>query len=116
MRVYRVGPTLAAISVFLLLANILLVVSSGGAAPEAGDPKEEAWLIFYAIRYLKQPPENIDQEELRRILKELDPDAERIADRFEVLSYSLNGRQFELRLQHVDGARYRLDLGGVKHG
>lgn len=116
MRVYRVVPTIVVVAVFLLVANFLLVELAGGAAPEPGDPIDEAWLIFYAMRLPKQPPETVDQEGLERILREFDPDAETVADRFEVLSYSRKDRRFDLELRHVDGRVFRVSLGGVRNG
>jgi hypothetical protein len=116
MRVYRVGPTIAVIAVFLLVSNFLLVQFNGGPAPKAGIPIDEAWLIFYALRLPKEPPETVDQEDLRTLLMEFDSDAEIIGSRFEVLSYSRKGHRFELRVRHIDGTVYRVSLGGVRIG
>ena len=116
MRLYRVVPTLAVVAVFFVVANILLVELSGGRTPDPGTPIDEAWLIFYALRLPKQLPENVDQDDLKRILREFDPDAEAVASRFEVLSYSHEDPRFELRVRHVDGDVYRVTIGGVRNG
>jgi len=116
MRVYRVVPTIVVVAVFLLVGSFLQVELSGGATPEAGIPIDEAWLIYYAMRLPKQPPETVEQEDLKRILGEFESDAEVISRRFEVLSYSCKDHRFDLRVRHVDGRVFRVSLGGVRSG
>lgn len=116
MRTWRVIPTVAAAAVFLLIANLLLVAVLGGARPEPGDPEHEAWLLYYAVIFPAEPPEALDQKGLRELLEALHPDAEAVADRFEVVGYTRRGRHFELELVHDSGQRYRITLGGVFHG
>jgi hypothetical protein len=116
VRVSRVGPTVAVIVLFLVISSALLIWIRGGATPPAGDPIDEAWLVFYAMRLPVTPPETLDQEGFRLLLAEFHPDAEHVATRFQVLSYAFNGGRYELELRHVDGTVFRVSLGGVRRG
>ena len=116
LRIYQFGPTAAAIAVFLVISSFLLIVIPGGAAPKAGEPIDEAWFIFFAMRLPASPPETVDQEGLRQLLADFDADAKHVADRFEVISYTFNGGHFQLEVRHEDGSVYRVSLGGVRHG
>ena len=116
MKVYRIGPTLGAIAVFLAVSSALLVGVRGGATSPPGDPMDEVWLVYYALRLHTTPPASLDQEGFRELLAAFDADAEVIASRFEVLMYVTDGRRFALELRHLDGTVYRVTLGGVRRG
>lgn len=116
MRAFRVAPTLVVVAVFFVVANVLLVELSGGGTPDPGSPIDEAWLIYYALRLPAEPPETVDQDGLERLLREFDSDAEIVASRFEVLTYSRKGPRFELRVRHADGHVYLISVGGVRNG
>ncbi|MCD4749343.1 MAG: hypothetical protein K8R59_08210 [Thermoanaerobaculales bacterium] len=116
MKTYRVAPTLGAICVFFGIANLLLMVTLGGCSPKPGDPYAEAWLLFYAICFAPEPPADIDQKELRKLLANLHRDAIPVAKHFEVISYSREGRRFTLVVRHTDGTLYRIGSGGVRYG
>jgi hypothetical protein len=116
LRTYQLGPTVAAIAAFLVISSLLVVAIPSNMGSNAGEPIDEAWLVFFAMRLPIDPPEKVNQRGLRKLLADFDSDAESVADRFKVEAYNYNGGHFELKVRHENGTLYRVSLGGVRHG
>lgn len=113
MITYRVAPTVAVVVVFFIVANGALMLILGGPKPQGGEPDHEAWLVYYALRYADELPESIDEASLRSLLAALDPDAPAVLRRFEIVSFTREGKKYELKLRHENGKVFRLTRGGV---
>ncbi len=116
MRTYRLAPTLIAVAIFLVIANVLLIFVMPEAPENTAD--DEAQLLYFAVVFEASPPSHIDQNELQRLLAKLDPDARDLADHFSVISYTSTDRSsFELQVRHHgNGNVYNITINGVGYG
>ena len=112
MRTYRPLPAILGTIVFLVVANVLLAWILPGTPAAAAE--DEMWLVYFAMAYAGDPPDQLDQIALGSILARLDPAAEPVADRVTVLSYSTNQYGFVLEARHPnDAGTFRITSYGL---
>lgn len=112
MRTFRPLPAAVALVVFLTAGDLILLSLLPGSAPAS--PRDEMWLVYYAVLRSADPPEQLDEETLRGLLAALDPAAEAVGERVRVRGYRASGGGFTLEAEHAgDGRLYRITPDGI---
>ena len=112
MRLFRALPAAGAVVLLLLAGSALLSAVQPHAA--AARPADEVLLVYFAMMYEPEPPDQLSNDDLRGLLATLDPEAERIAERLELAGYERHGRSFRLDVRHRgDGRTYTVTPGGI---
>lgn len=112
---FQTRPAILAVGVFLILANVVLLLVMPDFSKVENDPSEEIWFVYFAVVYAEDPPEDADDSWLRRALSRLDRDAEPLAQRLEVLDCRHEDDEFELRIRHQGNDRtYSVTRYGVR--
>ncbi|MCP4895997.1 MAG: hypothetical protein GY906_03395 [bacterium] len=115
MRSFHLRPTIVATAVFLILANVVLLVVAPEGSKVESPPDEEIWFVYYAVVYGGDPPEGADDAWLRTTLSRFDDEAEEVASRLRVLGCELDENGFALRVQHLGNERtYTLRRYGIE--
>lgn len=111
MRTYRLAPTVAAVALFLVAGNLLVLWSM----PEevVNTPEDDAWIVYYAVVFEPEPPANLTTSDLESLARRLDPSAAEAATRFTVVAYEGTEYGFRLRASHVDGEDFLITSNGV---
>jgi hypothetical protein len=112
VRRYRLVPTVVALAFFVVVGDLVLLALLPGAAPAA--PKDEMWMVYYAVLRSGEVPAQLDDPILRGLLAALDPTAEEVAERVRVRSWEAREGGFSLEAEHTgDGRLYRITNDGV---
>lgn|GEM_PF-3633444 len=112
MRTFRPFPAAMALALFVIVGDLILVAVLPG--PATAEPRDEMWMVYYAVLRSVEVPERLDDPALRSLLAAMDPAAEAVAERVRVRSWETQGRAFTLEAEHAgDGRRYRITNDGV---
>jgi hypothetical protein len=101
-----------ALALFVIAGDLILLAVVPG--PATALPRDEMWMVYYAVLRSGEVPDRLDDHALKGLLAAMDPAAEAVAERVRVRSWEARGRAFTLEAEHAgDGRLYRITNDGV---